>query len=783
MSMHALEISQTNDLVVDQKSEMVTNENSGETSIHELEISQTNDLNVNQEPTDDEQNDDKQNDDEQNDDEQNDDEQERESESTEEEESTEDEDDIETKRKNEIVAKIKVDFPQCFLSDDKIYELEMCHLQIMEKLAKLKSEVPGIDMMSDSDLLFLVTSKYSTNNYSPNSNKMRENLIKNISDVLQEVIDEKLGTIENIIGKLHLNCAKNILTNPDRNIMFLNFEDDTAKAVLQVDEKYLNIIKQWYDDSDLFIDFENTDVYIPHNIEISNLEKILFQDIYCKNKNEYLNNYIPLAVNNIISETRIKNFEKTFFIKNTKDSKYTKLIATNDKILNGSTPELDRIFGTRARLPMSISSKYIDGFDGFGNLDECFGLSSTPITKLAVGNPSSLAKSNDNIYNRKPTQNSIISVMGITIPESILNNSKLNKNGPKNYSCSSDDYSALAETPIPKNIMDALESNDFPLGNNYTSEILPNNHFGSVHNFECDQNHWENNDFSFSDSIQSNTIEGYNNYNYNYAKVLDNTISDTQRCISSMFVLINNKYLQTLTITNPSPDVIFVINNHPEFGFIKLFDITTANKDISNFIEQQFNKTNFNTIEELNKKLQIAAQYIEFSNTHFNTTVEANDEESQIKAFLDYNYTINSDINNRIRATILYDLIVGSSFVCIESDKLPGFKLRLSKYLKRMGLQKKRYNDGFYYYGITKKELKQLSYDELLELRKKEVQPIYTKMHEQIENTKKNGKIKNIENLNKIREQVENVRASQMKNGLISQMENGRTTQIKFDRM
>jgi arginine repressor len=37
----------------------------------------------------------------------------------------------------------------------------------------------------------------------------------------------------------------------------------------------------------------------------------------------------------------------------------------------------------------------------------------------------------------------------------------------------------------------------------------------------------------------------------------------------------------------------------------------------------------------------------------------------------------------------------------IQRDKLAGFKNRLSQYLKEIGLNKKRYNDGYYYYGIV----------------------------------------------------------------------------------
>jgi hypothetical protein len=81
----------------------------------------------------------------------------------------------------------------------------------------------------------------------------------------------------------------------------------------------------------------------------------------------------------------------------------------------------------------------------------------------------------------------------------------------------------------------------------------------------------------------------------------------------SIYVLINDKFLQTLTIKNPEQNVMYIIRNHSEFGFIKLFNYTTNNTDIINFIEREFDKASFNDIEEVNKKLLVTLQYIDFS--------------------------------------------------------------------------------------------------------------------------------------------------------------------------
>jgi hypothetical protein len=78
-------------------------------------------------------------------------------------------------------------------------------------------------------------------------------------------------------------------------------------------------------------------------------------------------------------------------------------------------------------------------------------------------------------------------------------------------------------------------------------------------------------------------------------------------------------------------------------------------------------------------------------------------EENLVKKYLNSKYTFDDDINHKMKASSLYDIIINSKVVKIDNDKLAGFRTRLSKYLKDIGLKKKRYNDGFYYYGIVEK--------------------------------------------------------------------------------
>lgn len=499
------------------------------------------------------------------------------------------------------------------------------------------------------------------------------NLAEIITASLQDILAGKITTIENVIGKIRVDFEeKNVFANSNkRNVILLNFEDDTMRPVLKIDEKYMNIIEQWYNTCEIFFDIEETYVSIPESITIQDVSGVLFQDINYKFKDEYLNSYIPLVINNIISERTTKSLEKKYF-KNQIEYK-TPIIKPKHKIIK---------------------------------------------------NPIDIDK--------------IISDLGITIPENII---------PETNTANA-----------TSNINFAFDPTIFPQIQRIDPEILIKKHILT------DIKDTESNDniiHPFNEVSSFNIVNGDNFTCYNsrydslYPKFSDNCLildefDGKKPCkeVSYIYVLINNKFLQTITFIDPNADILYIINNYPEFGFIKLFGIETNNKDIIDFIEKEFNKSQFINVDEINKKLWFTSQFIEFSNTHNKSINIASSEENQVKHFFDMNYTINNDINHKMKASNLYDSIIMSNFVKLDNDKLSGFRTRLSKYLKDIGLQKKRYNDGFYYYGIVKKDVPAFSsyntndnnqhftIEELINKRDEEIKDIRNKRDEEIKEMK-----------------------------------------------
>jgi hypothetical protein len=453
------------------------------------------------------------------------------------------------------------------------------------------------------------------------------NLSEIITSVLQEVLLGKIKSIEDVIGKIRVSFEeKNVFTNANKkNIILLNFEDDTTIPVLEIEEKYMSVINKWYEDCNLILDIENTNLSIPEVITHQDISGVLFQEINYKFKDEFLNKYLPIIINNIISNRTIKEYERKYFTKS-----------------SNSHSDIIRVKNS------------------FNNSNELISLN-------------------------------------IQIPDNIKCDSNMNDNKEKNSNLPK--FAYFNNSNYISRIDPEILVKKHILSNNCEKQTID-----TTLNINC-----------YNALFEKDSIEQINEYNHGYnslspnfsdnCEIIDNVTEHPSKSDDNKLIVVifNNKFLQTISIENPNSNELYIIKNHPEFGFIKLFSILTNNKDIVQFINREFNKSQFNDIEEINKKLLVTSQYIDFSNKHITTNNITISEENQVKKYIDNTYKIDGDINNRMKASYLHDAIIKSKCVSIESSKISGFQTRLSRYLKELGLLKKRYNDGYYYYGIQYK--------------------------------------------------------------------------------
>jgi len=176
----------------------------------------------------------------------------------------------------------------------------------------------------------------------------------------------------------------------------------------------------------------------------------------------------------------------------------------------------------------------------------------------------------------------------------------------------------------------------------------------------------------------------------------------------NMVVLLNRenaKIIHTIVLTDPSAAILETIEKYSEYGWTQLFSVQSKLPVISEFIRKEFDAAKFYNTDALNAMLESTASFVKSSRVTAKDEFVVQSEESAVTEFLKDKYTIDDNVEHKLKASALCDVIIQNEIVNISDNQLTSFKNRLARYLKTLGLRKKRYNDGFYYYGIQKKEV------------------------------------------------------------------------------
>lgn len=459
-----------------------------------------------------------------------------------------------------------------------------------------------------------------------------------VSGLMLDIVSGKINNVDTLVQSIRRNPLQTTPTNgKGMRVVMLNFDDDTSRAVLQLNDNDMDLVMKWYDESNTFVDLEETHEFVPDQIASSDLSDFLYRDIAFKHKDKFVDTYLPLAINDLVNKNKLQEVGANLFLadkslpqhKNAQEQmekdmkspfghiihRIPKTFTFDPKTGTGTVGQSEGLVATTAAVPFSPSSRILDLFLIL-RIVVPEGLKTKPATK---GN-----KLDDNVVNGKTMFPSIVA------------------NVPVPYNT---DYDALCPA------------------------------FGS----NC---------------MAWNETPNASQTHVSYLETKSQPVPDT------LTVIFNEKSFTTLVLTNPSLEEKRILENHPEYGFLTLFEHVTSEKEIAVLLHTEFDRATFNDIEELNKKMFIVAQHMEYSKKRNEMEQEVATEEGQVKSLLKHNYILTDNVDHKMKASTLYDIILNSPLVSIEPAKLAGFKTRLAKYLKDLGLQKKRYNDGFYYYGI-----------------------------------------------------------------------------------
>lgn len=135
----------------------------------------------------------------------------------------------------------------------------------------------------------------------------------------------------------------------------------------------------------------------------------------------------------------------------------------------------------------------------------------------------------------------------------------------------------------------------------------------------------------------------------------------------------------------------------PQCGFVRLFHLKNTHDALTQ-VKELFHNQFHPTVEELNAKIDYFHKKRIETERSCKESQKVALEMEQIKTYLTRYYDINDDLAYKVKASALCQEI--GKVLMLETAAIQGLNLRLSNYLKDLGLQKKRYNDGYYYYGL-----------------------------------------------------------------------------------
>lgn len=475
----------------------------------------------------------------------------------------------------------------------------------------------------------------------------------------------------------------------ENKIILINFDNDTFTPIPNIDDETINIIKTLHTTCGVYIDIEETNISYPKFLENKNMVDFLYKNMSTELKDSYLNEYVTNKINYLKNIDNFDKYEDT----------------------NKVRRDVYNLYNTILHFYENKLAQTENGSENMKLLIEELKNNSKLITEKTIETVlNSEKESHFNDYK--------IEEYGIILPEHLRPKYEIKIVEPENIDVKQESV-VIYNNDVGLANFSEYETNTT---NQYNDVIIST--YGSIYNEgqKVIQKYNKQND------------DGIKPYNYYYdclyqtfsyncepfernpemnAAKLDNIFKPLVKEVvmekNKFAILYNTICSQTIVVEICNDTIKKVLENIKGTGFIKLFsiDIEIDNSTLITLIKSEFDGKVFDNITNLNDQLVVVSEFIKFNTEQRSKSIiKHNDESIKVKIILHSCFQINDNVNDKMKASQLFDLILyygnQRNILTIESDKISGFKNRLSKYLTDNGLKKKRYNDGYYYYGIVK---------------------------------------------------------------------------------
>jgi hypothetical protein len=222
--------------------------------------------------------------------------------------------------------------------------------------------------------------------------------------------------------------------------------------------------------------------------------------------------------------------------------------------------------------------------------------------------------------------------------------------------------------------------------------------------------------FETNIAMSSNVIKPYNeDGNCLYKSAFDNcekwdnydieNKKETEKKQEKIYILLNHKFLKTITVINPDENMDYIINDCKGFGFISILEYETAYPELVSLFNKNFDNIQFYSIDEVNKKLDQLALNCQSLNETEKLNNKMQIEEKLLKKYIFSMYTTTEDESDIVLCSSIYHSIIDKKIINIVNNNLEETKKRISLYLKNLGFCKKWVNNQAYYCKIVEKQL------------------------------------------------------------------------------
>lgn len=216
-------------------------------------------------------------------------------------------------------------------------------------------------------------------------------------------------------------------------------------------------------------------------------------------------------------------------------------------------------------------------------------------------------------------------------------------------------------------------------------------------------------------------IEDFTSEDKKYCFLVNEVLKEFDEKQRKSYYVLYNTVHEAVVICEKDVKLVKCVEEFKEFKLIREYDDlmdTTFNK-----INEYFAKDVYCTEETLIKKLDAFESLYDISKT-----CPLEKEKRLILYYINSNYHISDNIDKRIKVSVLQDDVQKELRI-----KDANLKYRFASILMELGLQKKRYSDGMYIYGIEpkshtkvvdKEDIRHMSINNIVEKRRKELEVV-----------------------------------------------------------